>query len=114
MNGWVDADGTEYAAGRVETRGLEGFMSLARFLGVTVGTVLDLRDRNQLAGAIQKRNAEKADAEKRAAGYVTCRRCSGQVQQGLTCGCGEREPGRRTLTGIEAAAITRRRYLVPL
>ena len=101
MNGRGDPDGTEYAGGP-ELRGLEGLMSLARFLGTTVGHVLDLRDKNQLGPAIQKRNAERA-AEQRAAGYVSCGVCGGQVQRGAMCGCGERAPGRApTLDGRAA------------
>ena len=56
-----DGPGTEYAAfgATIERRGGEAWESLARWLKLSVGEVLELRDRGQLAGAIEHRNASR-------------------------------------------------------
>ena len=101
-----DPPGTEYATAVTEIRGLEGWMSLARFLGTTVGHVLDMRDSNQLAAAIKTENRKrKLTEEQRAAGYVKCGHCGGAVHRGTLCQCGEYAAG-GTLTGAEAESIT--------
>ena len=106
MNFNGDPAGTEYATAGTEIRGLEGWMSLARWLNTTVGHVLDMRDSNQLAAAIKTENRRrKLTEEQRAAGYVKCGHCGGAIRPGTLCQCGEYASG-STLSGAEAESIT--------
>lgn len=108
-----DPPGTEYATAGAEVRGLEGWLSLAKFLGTTVGHVLDMRDSNQLAAAIKTENRKrKLTEEQRAAGYVKCRTCGGAIMRGQMCQCGDTSPG-GTLDGAEAMSRLRQRFLDP-
>jgi hypothetical protein len=54
-----DGPGIEYATPEHRSAGGEAMGSLATWLGVPVSRVLELRDRGELAGAIEHRNASR-------------------------------------------------------
>jgi hypothetical protein len=112
VNAYGDPDGTEYAALAMMPK-LDAVLSLAEYLDVPVAEAGGMLMKGTAAPAIQRRNAQRAE-EQRAAGYVPCRKCSGQVMPSQMCACGEVAPGSmRTLTGLEADAILRRRFVDP-
>jgi hypothetical protein len=53
-----DGPGVEYATSERRSAG-EAMASLAAWLGVPLSRVLELRDRGELAGAIEHRNASR-------------------------------------------------------